>query len=116
MKRHLVPSPLTYLTKRMMILLLACVMAMAGAMLIRNTAVALENSSDTKVLRVYEEIEDAKPRVARTVQIRIGRHHDAERPTSLRSLKRDVLPPTSDHLPAAPRAPPHQPRAPPSIA
>lgn len=109
--------PENSMMKRTFVLLLACVLALAGVMQLRATATSLLSEEKVPLQRLYEETEHKRVHDLRTIEMRQG----------LKPIERQVhlAQPAPRHLtsrtarvrrPAAPRAPPHFPRAPPFVA
>lgn len=107
----------TFKFKRTFVLLLACVLALAGVMQQRVSSASLGTEGKAPVQRIYEEIEHSRVQDLRSHEQRQGLK-PAERPLPLRRLAplNEAPLTTAKRLPAAPRAPPHQPRAPPLVA
>lgn len=105
------------LFKRTLVLLLACVLSLAGSMQQRVTEASLGNEGKAPVQRIYEEIEHARVQDIRSVEQRMGLKPYEFRPLPARVVLHLEAPRASlVQRPAAPRAPPHCPRAPPFVA
>jgi HrpA-like RNA helicase len=109
--------PENSMMKRAFVLLLACVLALAGTMQLRASATSLLSEEKVPQQRLYEETEHKRVLDIRRIEERQG----------LKPIKRQIqlAQPAPRHLtsrtarvrrPAAPRAPPHFPRAPPFVA
>lgn len=110
-------SPVNRLLKRTIVLLLACVLAMAGTMQQRVTASSLGKEGQAPIQRIYEEVEHARLQDLRSQSQRMGlkraEHRLTRRPPAIDPSAPRMTP---VRRPQSPRAPPHQPRAPPQPA
>lgn len=105
------------MVKRVFIVFLASVLALAGAMQLRASATSLLSEEKVPLQRLYEEVEHKRVLDLRAISQRQGLKPIEQR----KKLARPDMPheaPRASRFrrPSAPRAPPHFPRAPPFVA